>query len=99
VRSTGIIGLLLSTTSLAAADPTPSYFTANYGEWRALSSALKKGYAAGAFDMLMRSGSLGAYDSADERGVSNCALSAGFTPGILTEMIDRRYAQHSEEWS
>jgi hypothetical protein len=46
----------------------------------------------------MNSGSQVASDKADERGVLICAGSGGLTPARLAEMVDRRYAQHSEEW-
>lgn len=74
-------------------------FSANYGDWRGFSSPTKAGYASGAFDMLMHSGLFDAYSMADTRGVAECAVGAGFTPVILAEMIDRRYAAHKEEWS
>jgi hypothetical protein len=74
-------------------------FVVNYGAWRALSQPSKNAYVAGALDALINPGSTDAYEIADAKGVSNCALGAGFTPAVLAEMLDRRYAQHSEEWS
>jgi len=73
-------------------------FGRNYGGWTALSGSSKAAYAAGAFDMLeLSSGS--AEDLADARALSSCAVADGFTPKILAELIDGRYAAHPEEWS
>jgi hypothetical protein len=60
---------------------------------------MKWTYIAGAFDMLMNSGSEDLGVIADQHAIQNCAMSDGITPFILTEMVDRRYEQHTEEWS
>ena len=58
---------------------------------------MKWTYAAGAVDMLMNSGSQDSHDKADQRAIQTCIVSAGITPMILAEMVDRRYEQHSED--
>jgi hypothetical protein len=73
-------------------------FIRSYGEWTALSKSWKSAHAEGAFDELILSRGT-AEDLADSRGLSSCAAADGFTPNMLADLIDKRYAAHPEESS
>ncbi len=89
--------IFLSCIALACADGPK--FDLNYGAWKAFPKGMKFTYIAGAFDMLMTSGSQDPYDQADQRAIGNCTTATGMTPEILSELVDRRYEQHTEEWA
>jgi hypothetical protein len=70
---------------------------ANFGAWHNLPPPSKEAYIEGAFDALLLPGT--PEDNADGRGFVRCVADAGLTPIVIAELIDRRYAQHSEEWA
>ena len=92
-----VVGLQLIAASATDSSADSPGFLVNFGAWDRLSPPSKSAYVAGAFDELTLSVET-PDDKADMRGIVRCVKDAGLTPTMIAGLVDRRYAQHAEEW-